>query len=219
MSIFTNTNWGLNAHPSDAPAHWGARAILDSRQPKNPIDLLPDRQGGGGDLFPVLASLLDAAGGMAIAQARVYALLNNHLMSSHKAELFTLIDTDMVKMVANTNASSGYLYLSAWLKPETFNVSDAKWSGTGSPPEPGDHVRTSVWKEEVTVLSNINLHGHRFLTFLTGRKPAGLDSLRRWSRPIMKNDKQVASNEHPSATDCLSLPYLAVGLTVGHELR
>lgn len=23
MGIFDNVNWGLNAHPSDAPAYWG----------------------------------------------------------------------------------------------------------------------------------------------------------------------------------------------------
>jgi hypothetical protein len=51
-----NYEWGLGLQPDDAPAYWGARAILDLRQPKNPIDLLPDRQSGGGALFSVLGS-------------------------------------------------------------------------------------------------------------------------------------------------------------------
>ena len=94
--------------------------------------------------------------------------------------------------------------------------------------QPGDVIDATVLaasglvkdpKKPVKVLTSINLHGHRFLTFLTGRKPTGLDSLRRWSRPIMKGDKQVASSEHPLATESLHLPHLAVGLTVGKELR
>ena len=220
MGIFDNVNWGLNAHPSDAPAYWGARAILKADQRvTNPIDLLHDRQCGGGPMYSVLSSLLNDAGGMEIAQARVYALLNNYIMHPEDHELFTIIDNDMMTMQVNTNGSCGYLYLSAWLKPEAFDVSDAAWSGADAPPEPGDIVRTSVWKKPVKVLTSINLHGHRFLTFLTGRKPTGLDSLRRWSRPIMKGDKQVASSDHPLATESLHLPHLAVGLTVGKELR
>jgi hypothetical protein len=215
VSIFDNYDWGLGLQPDDAPAYWGARAILDLRQPKNPIDLLPDRQGGGGPLFSVLASLLSDAGGMKVAQARVKALLNNNIMSSRDGQRFTLIDNDMMKMVADTRGSHGYLYISAWLKPETFDLSDAKWGGSGEPPEAGDTVETSVWQEPVKVLTSINLHGHRFIAFLTGREPEGLDALREWSRPVLRStpDRGV------SATERLNLPHLCVGLTVGRELR
>lgn len=215
MTTTNRLEWGLNAHPESTPAYWGARAILGSYRDKSPIDLLPDRQAGGGDLFPLLASLLNDAGGMKVAQARVSALLNNNLMSSRERKEFTLIDNDMMTMVANTNGSHGYLYLSAWLKAETFDLSDAKWSGTGEPPEAGETVETSVWKKPVKVLTSINLHGHRFLAFLTGREPEGLDELRRWSRPI-PYDSVVSG---VSATERLHLPHLAVGLTVGRELR
>ena len=215
MSIFDNHDWGLNAHPENAPAHWGARAILMTHRSTTPIDLLPDRQDGSGDLFPVLASLLNDAGGIKVAQARVTALLNNGLMSSSEAEEFTLIDNDMMRMVANTRASYGYLYISAWLKPETFDVSEAKWGGSGEPPEAGDTVETSVWKKPVKVLTSINLHGHRFVAFLTGRQPEGLNSLREWRRPIPRD----SVNSGVSATERLHLPHLAIGLTVGRELR
>jgi len=213
--MFENYPWGLGLQPDDAPAYWGARAILGSYRDKSPIDLLPDRQGGGGPLFSVLASLLNDAGGLKVAQARVAALLNNYIMSSTKAQEFTLIDNDMMKMVADTRGSHGYLYISAWLKPETFDLSDAKWGGSGEPPEPGETVETSVWKEPVKVLTHINLHGHRFLAFLTGREPEGLDTLREWRRPVLRStpDRGV------SATERLNLPHLCVGLTVGRELR
>jgi hypothetical protein len=189
-----NQIWGLNAHPEDSPAYWGARAILTSG--KNPIDFVPNRQSGGGDLFSVLASLLNDAGGLKIAQARVRALLDTWQMSSRESKLFTLVDNDMMTMVANTNGSYGYLYISAWLKPETFDLSDAKWGGSGEPPEAGATVETSVWGKPITVLSSLNLHGHHFLTFLTGR-------------PV---DVSKADSIDPR------VPKLAVGLTVGNEL-
>lgn len=190
-------DWGLNAHPDDAPGCWGARAILRPHRSMSPIDLVPNRQSGGGELFAVLASLLKDAGGIEVAQARVKALLDNALMASSESKLFTLIDNDMMTMVADTRASYGYLYISAWLKAETFDVSEAKWGGSGDPPEAGDTVKTSVWQEPIEVLTSINLHGHRFLTFLTGR-------------PV---DVSKATSIDPR------VPKLAVGLTVGNELR
>lgn len=188
-------HWGLNAHPESTPGCWGARAILTSG--KNPIDIVANRQDADGPLFGVLASLLNDAGGLKVAQARVRALRNTWQMSSSESKLFTLVDNDMMKMVANTNGSHGYLYLSAWLKAETFDVSEAKWGGTSEPPEVGDTVETSVWEKPITVLSSINLKGHRFLTFLTGR-------------PV---DVSKADSIDPR------VPPLAVGLTVGNELR
>jgi hypothetical protein len=211
--------WGLNAHPNDSPGYWGARAIKSGGS--RPIDLLPDRQSGGGDLFGVLADLLDKRGGMAIAQARVYALCDNFLMKPDESREFTIIDCDLMKMVANTNGSHGYIYLSAWLKPEFFALEGAKWSGEKDPPEVGDFVHTSVWergKEDVRVLANINLHGHRFVVFGTGRKvPAKeLRQLREWRQPTVS---LPGSGRGMSALENLSKPSLSVGLTVGHELR
>lgn len=188
--------FGLNAHPKNTPGYWGARAILGSYRDKNPIDIVANRQNGGGDLFSVLASLLNDAGGLKVAQARVRALLNTWQMSSSEAKLFTLVDNDMMKMVADTRGSHGYLYVSAWLKPETFNLEGAEWSGSSEPPKAGDTVETSVWGKPITVLSSINLKGHRFLTFLTGR-------------PV---DVSKADSIDPR------VPSLAVGLTVGNEL-
>ena len=214
MGIFDNFQWGLNAHPDDSPGFWGARAILNVGL-DNPIDLLPDRQSGGGPLLPVLADLLNQGGGLKIAQARVYALLNNFLMDPREGKLFTLIDTDMMTLVANTNGSHGYLYLSAWLKPEAFDIERACWDGEGEPPKRGDVIRTSVWKKPVPVMSGINIRGQHFLTFLTGRKPRDLKRLREW-RP---NGRTMGDPGHPHATASLNIPYLAVGLTTGSELR
>jgi len=190
-------HFGLNAHPENTPGHYGARAILGSYRDKNPIDIVGNRQDGDGPLFGVLVSLLNDAGGLKIAQARVRALLDTWQMSSSESKLFTLVDNDMMTMVANTNGSHGYLYLSAWLKPEAFNLEGAEWSGSDDPPEAGTTVETSVWEKPITVLSSLNLHGHHFLTFLTGR-------------PV---DVSKASSIDPR------VPPLAVGLTVGNELR
>jgi len=212
--------WGLNAHPDDSPGVWGARAILNVGA-DNPIDLLPDRQSSGGDLFPVLMKLLNEAGGMKIAQARVYALLNNYIMSPREGQQFTLVDNDLMTMVANTNGSHGYLYLSAWLKPGAFDLERASWSGSSEPPEPGEVIDSKVWKEPVPLLTYINLHGHRFMVFLTGRKPSGLGSLRKWRKPVLPSERERtwASERDPSPLVSLHIPHLTIGLTVGHELR
>ena len=207
----TRLAWGLHAHPGESPGYWGARALLQTSG-DFPIDLLPDRQDSGGPLFNVLAKLLNKGGGIAIAQARVRALCNNWLMRPSKRHEFTIIDTDMMKMVANTNGSHGYLYLSAWLKPETFDVSEAKWEETVALPAAGDLINTSVWSEPIEVLTQINLHGNLFLVFLTGRKVRDLDHLARFRPLADQGDGGV------SAVERLHYPHLAVGLTIGREL-
>jgi len=206
--------WGLNAHPENAPAFWGARAILKFGA-NNPICLLPDRQAGSGPLYKVLTQLLNEGGGLEIAQARTYALLNNWLMSSKKAQTFILLDTPLMKMVANTNGSHGYLYISAWLKPDALDLTGAQWSGSAEPPEAGKMIETAVWDHKVEVLTPLNIDGHHFLVFLTGRKPdkKKLAALRKWRR-----EEQPRAGL-PSAVDGFDNPPLAIGLTVGSELR
>ncbi len=188
-------DWGLNAHPEDSPGCWGARAILVTSS-SHPIDIVGNRQDIDGRLGGLLVTLLGKAGGLEIAQARVRGLLDSRLMFPEASEKFTLVDNDMMTLVGDTRGSHGYLYLSAWLKPETFNTEGAEWSGSGEPPQMNDIVKTSVWEEPIQVLSGINLHGHHFLTFLTGR-------------PV---DVEKATSIDPR------VPKLAVGLTVGNEL-
>jgi len=204
--------WGLSAHPEDAPAYWGARAILKFG-PHNPIDLLPNRQSGGGPQYKVLTQLLNEGGGLKICQARTYALLNNFIMSIRENQTFILLDTPLLRVVANTRASHGYLYMSAWLKPEALNLEGAKWSGSSPPPKAGDVVGTKVWKHPVEVLTPMNLNGHYFLVFMTGRTPEGLEQLRSWRKGTPARPNAV------SAVDNFNKPSLAVGLTVGNELQ
>jgi hypothetical protein len=130
-------------------------------------------------------------------------------LSSREAEEFVLLDTDLIRVIGNTNASHGYLYLSAWLKPEALDTSEATWSGQDAPPEPGSRVRTRVHKqgaEDVKVLTSINLHGHHFVVFLASdAKVDGRDL-----RELREGRRYLDTPHHP---------YPALGLTVGHELR
>lgn len=132
-----NLEFGYNAGlPLDAKFAWGARAILE----RGSFSLLPDRQ----SWYPSSASVpswpsstsvqgedinlyqenelgrlrLRLDGGL-IAQARdeVSRLLRAHAMRSDERQEFWLAEDDLVIMLGNTNASRGYLYLVAFIKP------------------------------------------------------------------------------------------------------
>jgi hypothetical protein len=210
--------YGLNAHPDDAPGWWGARAILAPRAFR-PMDILPDRQSSGGERFPLLMRLLNEYGGLSIAQARASALCNNFKLVGKEQFERILLDTDLVKVVADTRASHGYVYISAWLKAETLDVSEAKWTGAQPPPAPGTTISTSVWGSPVEVLTSMNLNGHHFLAFSTGRpvKSHELEELREWRLPLA--NAKAGRSRTPSALVNLHYPALAIGLTVGHEVQ
>ena len=101
---------------------------------------------------------------------------------------FTLYENYAIKVLANTNASHGYLYLiafpqSAFLperdyleegeSPGDFNWrTDARWTGRGefaTPPNPGERVYSRGF--EGTVLNQFIMHGYKLLSVICDKVP------------------------------------------------
>lgn len=104
--------FGLNdVVPSNASAAWGARLIF-------PDDLVPNRQ----SLFATndaarAALILWLNGDKAIAHALNNArkLAKRYEITPNQDKLVVLYEDDKGKIVANPNASYGYLYCAGWL--------------------------------------------------------------------------------------------------------
>lgn len=108
-----NPAWGL-AHvvPEDAIAAWGARLIVTQ---DGDTDLLGDRQGGSGPEADDLYDLLDKRFPLPVLRRAVSDLLASYEMRTREAEDFILYLDDRLVVHANTNASAGYCYVTAWL--------------------------------------------------------------------------------------------------------
>ncbi len=109
--------YGLNdAVPATAKAAWGCRAIVTT----SGVDFVRDRADCVGsdpaDRAKLLATLNERCGRKWIAEAD--ALLAAGWLRSDHAETLTLWEDDVAKVVGNTNASRGYLYVAAWMKEE-----------------------------------------------------------------------------------------------------
>ncbi len=121
--------WGLSwAVPEVAHAAWGARAIVEGTG----FGLLHDRQSIWSDddaarqkLIAVLNGPGGGDGAIHQAQEKVAALREAGTICGPNGQggdtpqEHVLYEDDAVKMVGNTNGSFGYLYITAWLKPET----------------------------------------------------------------------------------------------------
>lgn len=104
-------NFGLWSELKDeTKVAWGARGIVK----KGNVSLLPDRQSwkGNDDEQQEFSKLLNS-GPLSKAIEKAEELLSTHDMRSDKRKLFVLYEDDRVRIVGNTNASCGYLYLLA----------------------------------------------------------------------------------------------------------
>ena len=194
------------------PVAWGARAILNQNNWKKPIDLLWDRQTLFGESEELREAFCQHMNDyvIPILQVRVDQLLHGKLneknfgdetavdkspdptvrrMSSRDACLFTLFEDASVKVLANTNASFGYLYLIAFpvseLSPDNswirenedpdFNWrTDARWSGRGThsePPEPGTRVSAMSGEWQGIVLNQFIMHGYIHISVICDKIP------------------------------------------------
>jgi hypothetical protein len=101
------------AYPEDSPAGWGARAILKN----GTIDIPYDRQGARGEKADrrKLGDLLNG-GIMQAINDKVAELHYDYKLRPDQDEEHILHDSDEVRVIGNTNASYGYLYLLAYLK-------------------------------------------------------------------------------------------------------
>jgi len=149
-----NLEFGYNAGlPLDAAFAWGARAIIE----RGTISLLPDRQSWYPQVqhpaneltlyqeneLERLRLQLDrgpapgsASSGGLISQARREAerLLRLHVMRPDERREFWLAESDLVVILGNTNASRGYLYIAAFIKPSGW-VGPARYQEPPPPPK------------------------------------------------------------------------------------
>jgi len=126
MTTVTETrgllNWGMNVAPEEAPAAWGARAIIEGAS----FGLLHDRQGVRSDDNVARQRLVALLNGGVIrkAQGRVAELRLDGTICGPNGEggdtpgSHVLYEDDAVKVMGDTHGSHGYLYLAAWLKTE-----------------------------------------------------------------------------------------------------
>lgn len=113
MSI--NLKWGQpHVVPGGARAAWGSRWIV---QQNGYTDIVWDRQDMGGADTTELLDVLNA-GLLAEVRATISDLLSTYDMETSVHEDFIVHDDGTVTVHANTNASHGYCYVTAWLNGE-----------------------------------------------------------------------------------------------------
>lgn len=108
--------WGL-AHvvPDNALAAWGARLIVTQ---DGGVDFLWDRQGSDeGEHSRDLLNMLDKRLNVIELRKIIGDLLVSYDMQTRQAEDFILYLDDRLVIHANTNASAGYCYVTAWMTP------------------------------------------------------------------------------------------------------
>lgn len=112
----SNPPWAGAVVPEGAPATWGARVIVTQ---DGHVDFVADRMGGAGpekqgrDLLFLLNTRMPPSEMGAILRD----LLREGWMETRAREDFILYMDDDLIVHANTNASAGYCYVTAWLTP------------------------------------------------------------------------------------------------------
>lgn len=105
-----NLAYGLrDVIPDNATGAFGARLIVSQ---DGWVDFLPDRVDTYGDkaFLDVLNTVLP----IPVLKDVIASKLQAHEIDTRKERLVTIFVDDNVSVVANTNGSAGYLYLSAW---------------------------------------------------------------------------------------------------------
>jgi hypothetical protein len=126
--------YGLNyVVPENAIAAWGCRLIVTQQ---GYVDFVPDRQGSdGGEHSQELLNVLNDALPLSELKDTVSLLLRGVRfregngfervqMMTREAEDFILYLDDRLVVHANTNASAGYCYVTAWLYPKEGDTED-----------------------------------------------------------------------------------------------
>jgi len=91
-------------------------------------------------------------------------------MFNDRAETFMLFDDHHLKILGNTNASYGYVYLVAYPHHEVVDLENVKWSGSKAPPNPGDTIRTKELGECI-VFGHIVFHDWLHINVLPTSPP------------------------------------------------
>lgn len=135
-------SFGYNAGlPEDVKAAWGARLIVDQQ---GYIDFVHDRQDMFGDTADKDALKAFLTEAFPVARERASDLLKSYKMSTRDREEFVLFEDDLGKVVGNTNASAGYLYVCAFLHAHVEASAD-----TSLRPRPGETAEGGARDAEV----------------------------------------------------------------------
>ena len=106
-------------YPEGTKAAWGARAILDARGKERYVDFLHDRQsfvGYGTPEGEALKSWLNEEGAYRKLRDAADNMFKTYKINSDQREEYVLYEDEKGIVLANPNASYGYLYVSAYLK-------------------------------------------------------------------------------------------------------
>jgi hypothetical protein len=98
--------------PEGLSAVYGGRWIVDQ---DGYVDLVPDRHGTEGDDAALLAWLNGDGGALGKARATACRLLRDYVIRTREASPTILFQDHRGVIVADTNASAGYLYVTGWL--------------------------------------------------------------------------------------------------------
>lgn len=105
-----------DAVPPEATAAWGARLIINMN---GYVDWVHDRTDAVGDDGPrtaLLDLLWDKVPGRALSEIIRGKILAGEIHTATPGDI-VLFEDDDLKVVGNTHASCGYLYVAAWAKP------------------------------------------------------------------------------------------------------
>ena len=242
--------WGYNTPEAEgSPAVWGARAIWPNRYgpPNFPLDILHDRQSMRGEKADRdgLAYILNN-GVLEAVQARMAAYVRSGLVRSDTRNEVVLFESNAVKVVGNSNASHGYFYVTAFVKPIDYaeHVPDAaekdlaafaedefRWSGPRVPAVGEEVILSDRFPNRqfrgrrVKVLAHAIEAKHLFLV-IEGlvpdredlkREREGILDVLRTGAVHRPRPSVVEQRIQQDPTDCLWLPRSRVSWVMGRE--
>lgn len=106
--------WGQHELvPTDARTAWGARLLVTQ---DGQVDVVPDRMGCAGEDRDEFLLLLTEQFPVPRLLGALFELLTSGHMNTREARDFTLHDSADLEVHANTKASAGYCYVTAWAK-------------------------------------------------------------------------------------------------------
>jgi hypothetical protein len=104
--------YGLdNIVPTGTITAWGARLIVTQ---DGSVDFVGDRQGCAGEQRGVLLTTLNEEFPVHAMNDKISGLLRSGEMNTREAQDFIIHESDRLEVHANTNASAGYCYVTAW---------------------------------------------------------------------------------------------------------
>jgi hypothetical protein len=107
--------YGLNqVVPAESRSAWGARLIVTQ---DGWVDFVADRQGAAGEDRDTFLTMMDTQLPLGAMLDSIRELLRSGEMDTRVDKDFVIFQSDEIEVHANTNASAGYCYVAAFLRP------------------------------------------------------------------------------------------------------